>query len=173
MQSSIQHTKFGIKEIAATAMAAAILVLAKFVIAALPNIEVVTLLIVCFASVFRLRNVLFAVLAFCVCDILIYGFMLDVTILYFVHYPLLATCAYFVSRATKRNIFVMILIVSVFATIFWLETPLILSLLSKDMSKFPIIAYFGIPFYIANICSNLASMLLYPTLCKVLDKKRE
>ena len=57
-----------------TALLAAILLLAQISLSFLPNIELVTLLLLCYTAVFPLRQVLGAVLVFDLLEGILYGF---------------------------------------------------------------------------------------------------
>ena len=79
----------GGKDVAITAVISAILVVSKFALSFIPNVEVVTTLVICFTFVFGFKGV-FATFIFCTADILIYPPSIDVIISYYIYWDLLA-----------------------------------------------------------------------------------
>lgn len=67
----------------------ATLVGGKFALSFIPNVEIVTTLLLVYAFVFGPDAVL-AALVFCTCDILLYPPALDVIVAYYIYWPMLA-----------------------------------------------------------------------------------
>lgn len=80
------------------ALCAAILIVSKEMLAFLPNVELVSFLIILFALYFSLRGTLFIVIVFCVIQMALYGVGMW-TPMYFIVWPLLAV---FSNRLRKR-----------------------------------------------------------------------
>lgn len=77
------------KTIAQIAVMAALLIIGKFALQFVPNIEVVTTFVMVFAYVFGYKTI-FATLVFCAIDTILYPLSLDVTVSYFIYWNLLA-----------------------------------------------------------------------------------
>ncbi|MDD4840169.1 MAG: hypothetical protein PHE93_05865 [Clostridia bacterium] len=70
----------------------AALTVGKLALSFVPNVEVVTLLILVYASVFGRKIAIFATMIFCTIEVLLYGFSSWV-VLYFIHWNMLALIA--------------------------------------------------------------------------------
>jgi energy-coupling factor transport system substrate-specific component len=71
-----------VKNIVLTGFLAAVLTVAKFALSFIPNVEIVTVLILVYATVFGFRAV-YAVLIFCTVEVLLYGLGSWVALYYF------------------------------------------------------------------------------------------
>ncbi len=78
------------KQIAYIAVMCALLIAGQYVFSFAVGVEIVTLLFVCFASVFGVRSGVICAVAFSLLRCLIYGFSPAAVILYLVYYPSLA-----------------------------------------------------------------------------------
>lgn len=148
--------KSGAIYITLTAMLAAILVLGKLSLAVIPNVEIVTLCILIFATVFPLKMSFTAVIVFCLVDTQIYGFRPDVFLQYMIHYPTFCVVSAICLKAAKKSwvVYLCALALTVLSCVaFWLETPLIYTIMFGY--RFDIYAKLGIPFFLANIISNV------------------
>lgn len=98
------------------AVMSAMLTALKFALSFIPNVEVVTLLIMVYAAVFGALYTLPAVCVFCAVEVAIYGFGSWV-LLYFVYWPALALlcCALFRRR---RSLLVAVAIAAVMSALF-------------------------------------------------------
>ena len=162
------------KDLAVTAVMATLLVLGKLVLAIVPNVEVVTSLIMVFTMVFGFRRAIFAVLAFCLVDILCYPHSPDTIVQYLFHWPLLCGATALVCRWI-RNSFIMVLLpalAAVMAVAFWLETPTIYVLMGiARPDQWMVYAGLGFPFFIPSLISGFGGVLiLVPTLGRLLDR---
>lgn len=83
-----------------TAVMAALLTSLKLALSFIPNVEVVTLLILVYAAVFGAAYALPAVLVFCCVEISIYG-VASWVLLYFIYWPLLAFGACIILKRRK------------------------------------------------------------------------
>lgn len=94
MKSNVANRKITpSKEIAYGAVACAALLGGQYVFSFVVGVEVVTLMMICFACVFGVKRSVILAVAFSLLRCLIYGFAPNAVILYLVYYPLL--CAIF------------------------------------------------------------------------------
>lgn len=165
-----------IKDIVLIAMLTATLTGGKFALAFLPNIEIVTLLIITYAYVFNLKTSLTATLIFVVLEGFLYGFNTWL-IVYIVYWPLLSFATYLLTKLIKPNFqaneikntsnqkFVIKLIsftalAVLFTTLFGVLSSFIDALIGSGKTNntlqylFPIIYLRGIGFYLTQIISN-------------------
>lgn len=157
------------KNIAVAAIMAAMLVLGKFVLHMVPNVEVVTPFIIIFTCVFGFRRTILAVLAFCLLDNFLYPFSLDVTVQYFFHWPFLCLITALLARRWNGKTLVFVLEAIVMALLFWIETPTIMWLMY--FSPFYPLLVSGVAFMIPSLISGAVTvLLLYPILYRVLGR---
>ena len=155
------------KSVALSAVMAALLVAGKFALSFVPNVEVVTLFILVFTCAFGLARAMPAVLVFCIVDPFLYGFVPTVVVQYFFHYPLLCLSAWLISRATRSE-FAFLGLAAAASVLFWLETPVVNVLFAFSPFLGTLVA--GIPFFIINLVSNCAVVLvLFRPLEKILE----
>lgn len=156
------------KNLALVSVMSATLVTGKVVLSFVPNIEVVTTLLVVYAFVFGMRAV-FASLVFCICDVFIYPPSLDVAISYFVYWNALALAVVLLKRLGAKEDYHYILLALFFTAAFGVLT----TFFSHLIVGVPFIpTYFaGIPFYAAHLISTLVFMLAgFKPLSSVLEK---
>ena len=156
------------KKIVRTAMLSAILVLGKLALSFIPNVEVVTACVLIFSFVFGFET-LFATLVFCLLDMIIYSFSLDVALSYFTYWPLLALSGIIAKRLGAKNAYVYAILGVIGSLMFGIITSAYFSL----VFKMPFLAHFlaGIPFYAIQMVSSLAFILIaFSPLCKILSK---
>lgn len=147
------------KSIAISAVMAAILITAKFVIHFIPNVEVITPLIIIFTCSMGFKRTFFAVLVFCLADNLLYAFSYTVTIQYFIHWPLLCVLTYVTNKFFKDDKSLPYAFLALFSAIlFWIETPLIESILQISLF-FPRL-YSGILFMLPMAVGGFVFSLL-------------
>lgn len=151
----MQSKKFSAKRIAVMGMMAALLIAGKYVLSFIPNVEVVTTLILCYACVFGFDSVI-ATLIFCTADILIYPPALDVIVSYYIYWDGLAITASILSELRIKK-FVPYLIVGVIGTLsFGLITSLMNSLFYGV--NFTAVYLAGILFYAIQLVSTVVFM---------------
>lgn len=97
--------------VARVALMAGMLTAFKFALSFIPNVEVVTVLIIVFASAWGLRYALPATLVFCAVEVAIYGGAgyPSWIILYFIYWPLLAVVSWACLRKKQRTWVAMII----------------------------------------------------------------
>lgn len=146
------------------AMISALLTAGKFAISFIPNVEIVTIIIMVFSASFGLVYMLPATLVFCAMEVLIYGVQSWV-LLYFIYWPLLAIISSILLK--RKNLIVAIIVAIVFTFFFGLlsalaDTAFCVGYLSKDDLWKYFVAYYlrGISFDIIHVVSNFVIVLV-------------
>lgn len=157
--------------IALVGISAATLECAKLALAALPNIEVVTLLTALFGYVFGFAGVMAAVVFVCI-EPLIYGFNTWV-VLYFIYWPTLAALFMLLGKRRIKNRVIITAVAVLMTVLFGILSALIdVGLLSGAFDNFfyRFAVYYarGILFYAIQIACNA---VLFPLLFDFLSKK--
>ena len=98
-----QDQRLKIKKLALAAMLGCMLSAFKFMLSALPNIEVVTLLIMVSSVVCGLQISLAATLVFCTVELYWFGFT-PFSLCYFLHWPIVAIATVIASKYLKTEI---------------------------------------------------------------------
>lgn len=156
------------KRIARVAVMSATLIVGKFMLAFIPNIEVVTTLVVVFAFVFKYECV-FATLVFCTADAFIYPPTIDVIISYFIYWNLLSILVATLSELKVEKFSVYLVVGLIMTALFGVITSLLYSLFYGV--NFFAIYVAGLYFYALQIISTLVFMLVgFKPLTKVLLK---
>lgn len=91
-----------LKEMVLAALLSAILVLSKEVLAFLPNIELISFLLILFGRHFKLRNTLLIASIFCLIQIVLYGFG-DWSIMYFIVWNGLVLISFYTKNKLKKG----------------------------------------------------------------------
>lgn len=144
------------KEIAYAGVLSAVLIAGKFALSFLPNVEMVSAIIILATIYFGIKISLPAVLVFCLIDTVIYGFYPIAFCQYLFHFPLLCVITYFVSKNSKE-LLPFIVLSFAFSILFWLETP-ILNVIFKFSLFLPTLIS-GIPFFVAQTISSIAFLI--------------
>ena len=160
---------FTAQSLAYIALFAATLTGGKLALSAVPNIEIVTILILAYGSVFGVFYVLPATLIFCAVETMIYGFGTWV-VSYFIYWPALGVLA-----AVLRALILGVAATAFFGVLTTSVDVVFVCINQKTASVF--FKYFaakymlGIWFYVAHIASSVVSTLvLYSPLCRILSK---
>lgn len=157
------------------AVMAAMLTALKFALSAIPNVEVVTLLILVYATAFGAAYTLPAVLVFCGVEVALYG-VASWVVLYFVYWPLLAALACLSLR--KRNLVVAV-VLAVFMSVFFgvlsacADTLVSAAGLARTQLGNYWVAYYvrGLYFDIVHTVSNFAVVgVLYLPMCYAAER---
>ena len=124
------------KEIALVGMYTALLIGAQFVLSFVSGVEIVTVLFSAFCYKYGLKKGLILSISFSLIRCFIYGFILDVVVLYLVYYPLLClTFAYlgklFKNKYTVINLIIIILASVIMTALFTLLSDVITPLLYR------------------------------------------
>lgn len=171
-----QRLKKSAKYVCYVAIMAATLTVGKLALSFIPNVEVVTLLIICYSSTFGRKYAIPATLIFCTVEIAIYGFGTWV-LLYYIHWNMLSVISSFALK--KRKLWIATLI-AVLCTAFFgvLSTGIDVifagayGVPKSELGKLYSAYYVrGIWFYVVHVVSNLLIVTaLYLPLTKVLSK---
>lgn len=159
------------KRIVRIAMLSAILVLGKLALSFIPNVEVVTACTLIFAFVFG-GEAIAAAFIFCIADMFLYSFALDVALSYFTYWPLLATAGIVARCMGAKSAYVYAIIGVLGSLAFGVITSLYYAL----VYRMPVLPYFlaGIPFYALQMASALAFILVaFSPLTKLLSRFKE
>lgn len=165
--------------IAKVAVMAALFVALKFALSFIPNVEIVTLLIMVFSSAFGMIYTLPATLVFSSIEVLIYG-VHSWVILYFVYWPLLAIISSILLK--RKNVIIAIIVALIMSILFGVlsacsDTILCIGSLSSMQLRDYFIAYYlrGLYFDLIHVVSNviIVGILYLPLIevCKKIDKK--
>jgi len=159
---------FSVTDIALTGVMAATLEAVKLALSALPNIELVSLLLALYGYVFGLSGVL-AAFVFVAAEILIWGLNTWV-ISYLIYWPLLALIFLLISkRISNRFIITGIAVIMTFffgALTSLVDIGLFSGYWNNFFDRFAIYYLRGVWFYVAHIACNLVAFI---TLFKPLE----
>ncbi len=160
-----------IKSITLVGLMAAAVECGKLALTALPNIEVVTLLLALFGYVFGWLGVAAAVVFVCI-EPLIYGFGAWV-ISYFIYWPLVAVIFMILGKAKIKNRFALTGTAVLLTFLFGILTALVeVGLFSGSFDnffyRFGIYYLRGIVFCALQVCTNL---IVFPLLFVFLSEK--
>ncbi len=152
------------------AFMSALLTALKFALSFVPNVEIVTLLILVYGSCFGIAYALPATLIFCAVEVAIYG-VGSWTILYFIYWPLLALFSSLFLKGRRAWLALIFAIVgsALFGVLSAVSDTLLAlpNLREQDVTKY-FVAYYlrGLTFDGIHIGSNVAVvLLLYKPLC--------
>ena len=156
-------------------LCAATLECGKLVLSAVPNVEVVTLLTALYGYVFGAVGVVASVVFVCI-EPLIYGFG-TWTVAYFIYWPLLAAVFMVLGKIKLENRWLLTLAAGSMTVFFGVLTTVVdiglfMGRFDSFWQRFAITYLRGIPFYVAQIVTNLVLFpILFPTLCAFLQKR--
>ena len=164
-----KNFSFSVTDIALTGVMAATLEAVKLALSALPNIELVSLLLALYGYVFGLSGVL-AAFVFVAAEILIWGLSTWV-ISYLIYWPILALLFWLIGKRIS-NRFALAGIAAVMTFLFGVLTSLVdVGLLTgywdNFWKRFSIYYLRGAWFYVTHIACNIVTFL---TLFKPLEK---
>ena len=162
--------------VASVAVMSAMLTALKFALSFVPNVEVVTLLVMVYAAVFGAAYALPAVLVFCAAEVALYG-VGSWVILYFVYWPMLAavSCLLF---AKRRNIFLAVAVAALMSALFGVLSAccdtlyVAVGLYEGDLAHYWLAYYVrGLYFDIVHVVSNfIVVAVLFRPLCAAGDR---
>ena len=161
------------------AVMAGLITALKFALSFLPNVELITLLIAVFSTVWGIKYSLPATIVFCTVEMAIYGIGSWV-LLYFIYWPLLAVIFHYALRGKKTPVAMGISVaIGLVMTILFgvlsacTDTLFVVGAVSKDMLGTYFVSYYlkGLWFDIVHVISVVASLLvLYIPLVKISQK---
>ncbi len=142
------------KEIAIIGMYTALLIGAQLVLFAVSGIEVVTILFCCFCYRFGVKKGVLLAIAFSLLRCIVFGFIVNVVILYLIYYPLLAIVFGVVGKKLTKEITIKkVIIVSVIAFIMTILFTLIDDILT------PLIYLYNIKMFKAYFVASLLTLI--------------
>jgi energy-coupling factor transport system substrate-specific component len=164
------------KRIALVGLFAALLTGGQLALAALPNIEVVTLFIILFSLTFGFNLSILGVLAFCLIEASVFGFHSWV-IAYFIYWPTLTFIVSLLNRLGYKKNIVYIITGVVMTALFGFLTSLVDTLFAYSSAGVGFFRLFfaiyirGVWFYVTHIVSNAFFLsIAFPVLRLVLIK---
>lgn len=161
----MNNTIFHIKKLVLIALFGAFLNAFKFFLMYIPNVEIITLLIVVFTYVFGLGIGIGATIVFCVMEGLLWGFDPTWLISYFIHWPTIALVAFFIKKGGLKNPIIIALIISVVTALFGFQSTFIYMLTGGALkstnffSRYLTFYAAGIKFYLVHILSSFISIV--------------
>lgn len=163
--------------VALVGMMAATLECGKLALAALPNIEVVTLLLALYGYVFGILGVLAAIVFVCI-EPLIYGFGLW-TLSYFLYWPFVALIFMILKRFGVKNRFIFTATALIMTLWFGVLSSLVdIGLLSGHFDnfwgRFTIYYLRGATFYVTQlVCNAVLFLIAFKFLAKKLEQTKK
>jgi hypothetical protein len=164
------------------AVMAGLITALKFALSFLPNVELITLLIAVFSTVWGLKYSLPATIVFCLVEMAIYG-VGSWLLLYIIYWPLLAVIFYYALRNKKTPVAMGISVgIGLIMTVAFgvlsacTDTLFVIGAVSKDMLGTYFVSYYlkGLWFDIIHVISVVISLLvLYIPLVKVCERIRK
>ena len=164
------------------AVMAGLITALKFALSFLPNVEVITLLIAVFSTVWGLKYSLPATIVFCLVEMAIYG-VGSWLLLYIVYWPILAVIFYYALRNKKTPVAMGISVgIGLVMTVAFgvlsacTDTLFVVGAVSKDMLGTYFVSYYlkGLWFDLVHVISVVISLLvLYIPLVKVCERIRK
>lgn len=153
----MNNKKFTAKRIAFIAIMSALLIAGKFALSFIPNVEVVTTLIICFSFVFKFDAII-ATIVFCTANILIYPSPIDVILDYYIYWDLLALIVVVLSELGEKRDWIYLTLGVVMTVFFGFLTSFIFCL----CYSVPFWPYYvqGILFYAIQIISTCVFMFI-------------
>ncbi len=171
-----KRSRLAAEYVVKVAVMSALLTALKFALSFIPNVEVVTLLIMVYAAVFGAAYTLPAVVVFCAVEIAIYG-VGSWVILYFIYWPMLAavSCLLF---AKRRNIFLAVAVAVVMSALFGVLSAccdtlyVAVGLYEGDLAHYWLAYYVrGLYFDLVHVVSNfIVIAVLFKPLCAAGDR---
>ncbi len=164
-----------IKKIVLIGLLAATITGGKLALAALPNVEIVTLLIMVYAAVFGISVALPATIIFVSCEMFLYGVNTWV-ISYYIHWPAICLVTLLFHTFFKEKFFIYPIIAFFMTAMFGVLTTTVDTLFGTGFTPnffkfFPIIYVRGIWFYVVHVVFNtLFSIAVFKPLYKLLTR---
>ena len=168
------RAKFTALQAAYIAVCAATLTAGKAALAAIPNVEVVSLLLGVYGYVFGLAGVLSS-LVFCAVEVLIWGAGSWV-VLYFIYWPLFTLLFALLSKAKIKSRLIPLLCALTMTAFFGvlsslIDTGLFTGFHENFWNRFAVLYVRGGAFYLTQIvCNAVAFTLLFSPLCALLRR---
>lgn len=156
------------KRVAFAGVMGALLVVGKFALSFIPNVEVVTTLLVAYCFVFGFDGVVSS-LVFCTLDIIIYPPSIDVIVSYYIYWNLMAITVAILKELGVKGFIFHFLTACVYTLLFGVLTSFFNSLFFGVQFKAVYIA--GLYFYAIHLVSTAVFMIVgFKPVTKVLEK---
>ena len=156
------------KRIAFAGAMGALLVVGKFALSFIPNVEVVTTLLIAYCFVFGFDGVV-ASLVFCTLDVILYPPSIDVVKSYYIYWNLLAITVAILKELNVKNFIYYFVTACVYTVLFGVITSLFNSLFFGVM--FGAVYIVGLYFYAIHIVSTAVFMIVgFTPITKILEK---
>lgn len=175
VKANIKNGSKTAKTLVLISILSALIIGAKFVIA-IPNVEIVTLLIMLYTVAFGLKVALSVGAIFVTSQMIIYG-VGSWVISYYIYWELLIVVTFWAGKICKGKFWIYPVVAVVMTAMFGLLTSLIDTLFYADIASLGFIKAFwsmyvsGINFYVTQIVSNgIIVLVAFMPLNKVLDK---
>lgn len=164
-------SSFTAKRIAFAGVMGALLVVGKFALSFIPNVEVVTTLLVAFCFVFGFDGVI-ASLIFCTADVILYPPSLDVIVSYYIYWNLLAITVAILKELGVKSFIPYFTVAIIFTLLFGVITSFFNSLFYGV--NFGAVYLAGLYFYAIHLLSTTVFMIVgFTPITKVLFKIKE
>lgn len=153
-----------IKKLVLIALLGATLNAFKFILMLIPNVEVVTLLIVAYTYVFGLGVGMSATILFCALEGLLFGFDPSWLLAYFIHWPTVSLVAFFVKKSNLKNPLIIALIFSAVTAMFGFQSTFMYMVTGgaigtpRFFSRYITLYYTGLAYYGVHIASSFVSI---------------
>lgn len=168
-----------IKKLVLIALLGASLNAFKFSLMYIPNVEVVTLLILAYTYVFGINIGFFATMVFCTLEGFIWGFNPSWLFAYFIHWGFLSLISYFLKLIKVKNPLLIASIVAVITAFFGFQSTFMYFIMMGAVGKVGWVDRYikmymsGMIFYITHIVSNFTIVLFsFKPACILLKKLR-
>lgn len=174
VKPSARTIKFSALQVAYVAVCAATVTAGKMALSAIPNVEVVSLLLAAYGYTFGWMGVMSS-FVFCAVEMLIWGINSWV-ILYFIYWPALTVLFAILSKLKIKNRLILTLAACVMTVFFGvlsslIDTGLFTGFYSDFFARFAIIYARGAAFYITQIaCNAILFPILFSPLVKLLSR---
>jgi hypothetical protein len=173
----MNKTTCHIKRLVLIALFGALCSAFKFFLMYIPNVEVVTLLIVVFTYVFGLGMGMGATIVFCVIEGLIWGFNPTWLVAYFIHWPTVSLVTFFMQKGRLKNPIVIAIIISAVTVLFGLQSTFTYMITgggikaTNFVSRYLSLYTSGIIFYVVHVVSSFISVAVGFTPVRILLTK--
>ncbi len=156
------------KRLAFAGVMGALLVVGKFALSFIPNVEVVTTLLIAYCFVFGFDGV-FSSLVFCTLDVIIYPPSIDVILSYYIYWNLIAITTAMLKELGVKSFIPHFITACVYTLIFGVLTSFFNSLFFGV--PFGVVYVAGLYFYAIHLVSTAVFMIVgFKPITKLLEK---
>lgn len=173
----MSKTTVYIKKLVLIALLGASLNAFKICLMLIPNVEVVTLLIVVYTYVFGMKTGMGATLVFCVTEGFLWGFDPSWLIAYFIHWPTVCVVAFLIKKSNLKNPLITASIITAVTAMFGFQSTFTYFLTGGAVGtanwlvRYWAMYYSGIVYYAVQCASSLVSISIgFKPMCDLLTK---